>query len=176
MTPPKKETQLPDAAAQEARPEVDRHLPPEVKEDGLWCRDTGRGLTPSASPWNSSGHFTATSPPSISPAAAKARSQPAPRAAKPAPKNTLTCAGAARGRPRTLAPMEAGAAPRQPIRLSSSGCRSAGSYHPTTRFDLLLPRILAGHTIDRMELAPMGYGGFCEGCPDCTYPKCAFSP
>jgi formylmethanofuran dehydrogenase subunit E len=56
------------------------------------------------------------------------------------------------------------------------GVPACGLYHPTTSFDLLLPRILAGHAIDRMELAPMGYGGFCEGCPDCTYPKCAFSP
>jgi formylmethanofuran dehydrogenase subunit E len=39
MTPPKKKTPSPDAAAQKARPEVDRPLSPEVQEDAIWCRD-----------------------------------------------------------------------------------------------------------------------------------------
>ena len=54
------------------------------------------------------------------------------------------------------------------------GVPACGLYHKTTSFDLLLPRILAGLTIGRSELAEMGHGGFCGECPTCTYPKCSF--
>jgi formylmethanofuran dehydrogenase subunit E len=54
------------------------------------------------------------------------------------------------------------------------GVPACGLYHKTTSFDLLLPRILAGLTIGRSELAEMGHGGFCRDCPVCTYPKCTF--
>jgi len=54
------------------------------------------------------------------------------------------------------------------------GVPACGLYHKTTSFDLLLPRILAGLTIGRSELAEMGHGGFCQECPTCTYPKCSF--
>lgn len=54
------------------------------------------------------------------------------------------------------------------------GVPACGLYHKTTSFDLLLPRILAGLTIGRSELAEMGHGGFCRDCPVCTYPQCTF--
>lgn len=54
------------------------------------------------------------------------------------------------------------------------GVPACGLYHKTTSFDLLLPRILAGLTIGRSELAEMGRGGFCRNCPVCTYPQCTF--
>ena len=54
------------------------------------------------------------------------------------------------------------------------GVPACGLYHKTTSFDLLLPRILAGLTIGRSELAEMGHGGFCRDCPVCTYPHCTF--
>jgi len=54
------------------------------------------------------------------------------------------------------------------------GVPACGLYHKTTSFDLLLPRIMAGLTIGRSELAEMGHGGFCRDCPVCTYPQCTF--
>ncbi|MBI9086000.1 MAG: trehalose-binding protein [Desulfobacterales bacterium] len=54
------------------------------------------------------------------------------------------------------------------------GVPACGLYHRTTSFDLLLPRLLAGVTIGRRDLARMGHGAFCRNCPDCSYPKCGF--
>ena len=54
------------------------------------------------------------------------------------------------------------------------GVPACGLYHKTTSFDLLLPRILAGQTIGRNELAEMGHGGLCRDCSVCTYPQCTF--
>jgi formylmethanofuran dehydrogenase subunit E len=59
-------------------------------------------------------------------------------------------------------------------KISVIGVPACGLYHQTTSFDLLLPRILAGQTIDRRQLAAMGHGGFCQACPTCTFPKCTF--
>lgn len=47
-------------------------------------------------------------------------------------------------------------------------------YHKTTIFDLLLPRILAGDKITRVDIARLGHGGLCSICNPCTYPECAF--
>ena len=47
-------------------------------------------------------------------------------------------------------------------------------YHPTTIYDLILPRVLAGEQITRHEITEMGHGGLCMDCEyrnDCTYPK-----
>ena len=49
-------------------------------------------------------------------------------------------------------------------------------YHPTTVFDLMLPRVLAGEPITRETIADMGHGGLCLGCPECRYPVCPFGP
>ena len=47
-------------------------------------------------------------------------------------------------------------------------------YYRSSVFDLVVPRILAGETVTRADIAAMGHGGFCEGCPECRYPVCAF--
>ncbi len=54
------------------------------------------------------------------------------------------------------------------------GVPACALFHKTTSFDLLLPRILAGQKITRMDLAKMAVGGFCLNCNTCTFPKCPF--
>jgi len=47
-------------------------------------------------------------------------------------------------------------------------------YHKTTVFDLVFPRILAGHEITRREIVRLGHGGLCLACSPCRYPVCPF--
>jgi molybdenum cofactor synthesis domain-containing protein len=47
-------------------------------------------------------------------------------------------------------------------------------YAQSTVFDLILPRIAAGVSIDKKDIARMGHGGLCLACQPCTYPSCAF--
>ena len=47
-------------------------------------------------------------------------------------------------------------------------------YHPTTMFDLLLPRVLAEQNIEPDQIAAMGHGGLCLQCEKCRYPICPF--
>jgi hypothetical protein len=47
-------------------------------------------------------------------------------------------------------------------------------YHKATVFDLMLPRVLAGESISRSEIAAMGHGGLCLNCPECRFPACPF--
>lgn len=54
------------------------------------------------------------------------------------------------------------------------GIPACGMYHKTTIFDLILPRILAGEKIGRVELAELGHGGLCLNCSECRYPLCPF--
>lgn len=54
------------------------------------------------------------------------------------------------------------------------GVPACGLYHQTTSLDLLLPRLLAGLTISRLDLAQMAEGGFCLSCDPCVFPKCPF--
>ena len=54
------------------------------------------------------------------------------------------------------------------------GVPACALYHRTTVFDLLLPRILSGERIGREELASLGHGGLCLGCPECSHPHCPF--
>ncbi len=54
------------------------------------------------------------------------------------------------------------------------GVPACALYFKTTSFDLLLPRLLAGIKITRLDLAQMADGGLCLGCKSCTYPKCPF--
>lgn len=54
------------------------------------------------------------------------------------------------------------------------GVPACALYFKTTAFDLLLPRVLAGLTISRRDLAKIGHGSFCLGCKSCTFPKCPF--
>ncbi len=54
------------------------------------------------------------------------------------------------------------------------GVPACALYHKTTSFDLLLPRLLAGVSMKRQDLAKLGNGGFCLNCKTCTFPKCTF--
>ena len=47
-------------------------------------------------------------------------------------------------------------------------------YAKATIFDLILPRIAAGVPVTKQEIAHMGNGGLCLGCPVCHYPICSF--
>jgi molybdopterin biosynthesis enzyme len=54
------------------------------------------------------------------------------------------------------------------------GVPACGLYHPTTILDLILPRILAGESPSRRDIAAMGHGGLCLNCPECKFPRCPF--
>ncbi len=54
------------------------------------------------------------------------------------------------------------------------GIPACGLYHPTTVFDILLPRLLAGEALDQMDLARLSVGGLCRNCDACRYPACGF--
>ena len=47
-------------------------------------------------------------------------------------------------------------------------------YAASTVFDVVLPRIVARDEITAEELADLGEGGLCLGCPDCRFPDCGF--
>jgi molybdenum cofactor synthesis domain-containing protein len=47
-------------------------------------------------------------------------------------------------------------------------------YHPSTIFDLVFPRVLAGDEITADEIAEMGHGGLCLNCNRCQFPVCPF--
>ena len=47
-------------------------------------------------------------------------------------------------------------------------------YAKATVFDLVLPRILAGVKLTKIDFVEMGEGGLCLGCDNCTYPLCPF--
>lgn len=54
------------------------------------------------------------------------------------------------------------------------GVPACALYFKTTSLDILLPRVLAGMSPSRRELARLGHGGMCMQCKRCTYPKCPF--
>ena len=47
-------------------------------------------------------------------------------------------------------------------------------YFRASVFDLIVPRLLAGESVTREDIASMGHGGLCASCPDCRYPVCPF--
>ena len=47
-------------------------------------------------------------------------------------------------------------------------------YRRATVFDLIMPRILAGRRITPHDITGLAHGGFCDSCPECTYPQCGF--
>ncbi len=54
------------------------------------------------------------------------------------------------------------------------GVPACALHHKATVLDLVLPRILAGEHIGKVELALLGHGGLCRDCPKCCYPDCPF--
>ena len=53
------------------------------------------------------------------------------------------------------------------------GIPACGLYHPTTIFDIVLPRLMAGETVDDKDLARLAVGGMCLDCDVCRYPACS---
>lgn len=51
---------------------------------------------------------------------------------------------------------------------------AAALFFDKTALDIFLPRILAGETISKEEIAKSGHGGLCHFCPKCHYPICPF--
>lgn len=47
-------------------------------------------------------------------------------------------------------------------------------YVNASIFELVVPRILAGETIQREDIVSLGYGGYCESCSSCHFPRCGF--
>lgn len=47
-------------------------------------------------------------------------------------------------------------------------------YAKATIFDMLLPRVLADVPVTRQQIAALGNGGLCLGCPECHFPNCAY--
>jgi len=47
-------------------------------------------------------------------------------------------------------------------------------FSKSTILDLVLPRIMTGEVIQRWEIAALGHGGLCMGCPTCRFPACSF--
>jgi len=54
------------------------------------------------------------------------------------------------------------------------GVPACALFYKTTAFDVVLPRLLAGQTLTRKDLARLGEGGFCMTCKTCSFPKCPF--
>ncbi len=54
------------------------------------------------------------------------------------------------------------------------GIPACGLFAQTTIFDLIYPRILAGDSITRKDLAVLGHGGLCLKCDPCRFPNCPF--
>ena len=59
-------------------------------------------------------------------------------------------------------------------RIPVLGLPGCVMYAKRTIFDLMLPRIAAGDEITADEIAALGEGGLCLGCPVCTWPNCGF--
>jgi Molybdopterin biosynthesis enzyme len=54
------------------------------------------------------------------------------------------------------------------------GVPGGALFSRKTTLDLLLPRIFAGDSINRMDIITMGHGGLCEECAICHFPQCPF--
>lgn len=54
------------------------------------------------------------------------------------------------------------------------GVPACALHHRITALDLVLPRVLAGERIGKLELALLGHGGFCRDCAECSHPQCPF--
>lgn len=54
------------------------------------------------------------------------------------------------------------------------GVPACALFFKRTSFDLILPRMLAGLTLNRRELAQLGHGALCLECQTCSFPKCPF--
>jgi len=58
--------------------------------------------------------------------------------------------------------------------VQTFGVPACALFHKHTSMDLLLPRLLAGVTVTRSDLATFANGGMCMNCSHCSFPKCPF--
>ena len=58
--------------------------------------------------------------------------------------------------------------------VTTAGMSVDPLFFKTSVFDIILPRMLAGVPITRLDLAKIGNGGLCMECKVCTFPKCPF--
>jgi len=61
-----------------------------------------------------------------------------------------------------------------PRTVAVMGLPGCVMYAKRTIFDLVLPRVMADDPVTSEELASLGEGGLCLGCPVCTFPNCGF--
>lgn len=54
------------------------------------------------------------------------------------------------------------------------GIPACAMYFKTTTLDLVLPRVLAGEKLERVDIAKLGHGGYCYTCAECHFPICPF--
>jgi molybdenum cofactor synthesis domain-containing protein len=54
------------------------------------------------------------------------------------------------------------------------GAPGAVIFRQTTIVDLILPRVLAGESVSKEDIADFGNGGLCLECEACVYPICPF--
>jgi len=54
------------------------------------------------------------------------------------------------------------------------GVPGAAAYYKTTVFDVVLPKIFSGETLNKNDFIRMGEGGLCLNCQMCQYPNCYF--
>ncbi|MFO8089017.1 MAG: molybdopterin-binding protein [Desulfatiglandaceae bacterium] len=54
------------------------------------------------------------------------------------------------------------------------GVPACALYYRATALDLILPRVLAGEKITRLDIAKLAHGGLCLNCEHCRYPICPF--
>jgi len=47
-------------------------------------------------------------------------------------------------------------------------------YNNISIFELIVPRILAGETLERKDFKKLAHGGLCLNCETCSYPNCGF--
>ncbi len=47
-------------------------------------------------------------------------------------------------------------------------------YYRASIFDLIIPKLLAGEKVSKLDIIKMGHGGFCSSCKICRFPKCSF--
>ncbi len=52
------------------------------------------------------------------------------------------------------------------------GVPACAMYFKTTILDLILPRVIVGEKLSRLEIAKLGHGGYCYNCKECRYPIC----
>ncbi|MEI6205793.1 MAG: molybdopterin-binding protein [Desulfuromonadales bacterium] len=54
------------------------------------------------------------------------------------------------------------------------GVPGCAMYNKATVFDIIIPRILAGDRLTRVDFTTLGHGGLCLSCPACHFPNCGF--